>query len=93
MVNLTIRNIPDEIINKIKTLSHLEKRSLNNEILIILEKGLFNEINSRKNKKISKEAQVKLWEKLSGLWQDQRTTKQIIDDIYSQRSKGRDINL
>jgi len=68
MTNITVRNIPDEIIKKIKTLSEVDKRSLNNEILVILEKGLLNEIKNRKYNKISKEAQISIWEKLSGQW-------------------------
>ncbi len=43
-MNLTIRNIPDEIIEKIRTLSQIEKRSLNNEILRIIENGVQTEI-------------------------------------------------
>lgn len=93
MTNLTVRNIPDEIIKKIKTLSELDKRSLNNEILIILEKGLFNEIKNRKYYKISKETQLNIWKKLSGQWEDKRNTKEIIKEIYSNRSLGRDIKL
>jgi plasmid stability protein len=93
MTNLTVRNIPDEIIDKIKTLSELDKRSLNNEILVILEKGLFTEVKTRKYLKISKETQINIWKKLSGLWEDKRSTKEIVDDIYSNRSNGREINL
>ena len=33
-MNLTIRNIPDNVINKIRTVSRMEKRSLNNQINI-----------------------------------------------------------
>ena len=49
MVNLTIRNIPSEIMNIIKTLSQLEKRSINNEVLTIIEKGVQKEIQNYKN--------------------------------------------
>ena len=42
-MNLTIRNIPDDVINKIRTLSQIEKRSLNNEILFVLERGIQKE--------------------------------------------------
>lgn len=42
---------------------------------------------------ISKESQIKLWESLSGQWEDERATGEIIDDIYTARTMGRDINL
>ena len=31
MANITVRNIPDDLLNKLRILSKLEKRSLNNE--------------------------------------------------------------
>lgn len=93
MVNLTIRNIPDEIIKKIRTLSELEKRSLNNEILALLESVLYDEYKKNINRKISKEVQINMWEKISGLWEDKRSTEEIIEDIYSNRSVGREVNL
>lgn len=40
MPNLTIRNIPVDVMNKLKTLSEIERRSINSEILFIIEKGL-----------------------------------------------------
>ncbi|MBP7554151.1 MAG: hypothetical protein KA885_12055 [Spirochaetes bacterium] len=93
MINLTVRNIPDEIIKKIRTLSKLEKRSLNNEILVILENVLYDEYKRNRNRKISKEVQINMWEKISGLWEDKRNTKEIINDIYSNRSPGREVDL
>ncbi len=95
MVNVTIRNIPDEIMNIIKTLSQLEKRSINNEILTILEKGIQKEIKQYKDNDnyISPNTQIKLWTQLANQWEDSRSTKEIIDDIYNNRTLGRNINL
>ncbi|MBP9887286.1 MAG: Arc family DNA-binding protein [Leptospiraceae bacterium] len=93
MSNLTIRNIPTEMMNKIKTLSEIQKRSMNSEILFILEKGLLFENLQKSDKLLSKDTQVKIWNKLSGKWKDKRKTSEIIDDIYSTRSKGREFSL
>lgn len=49
MANITVRNIPDELLNKLRTLSILGKRSLNSEILMVLEKGLSKESIRAKN--------------------------------------------
>jgi len=43
MKSITVRNIPDELLDRLRTLSVLERRSLNNEILMVLEKGLTRE--------------------------------------------------
>ncbi len=94
-MNLTIRNIPDEIIEKIRTLSQIEKRSLNNEILRIIENGVQKEITRawKEEKNITKETQIKIWSKLANEWDDDRTTEEIIKDIYINRTLGREIEL
>ena len=94
-MNLTIRNIPDDVINKIRTLSQMEKRSLNNEILFVLEQGIQEEVqhffNIKRN--ISKNVQISIWKKLSKEWQDDRSTSEIINDIYNSRTLGREFQL
>ena len=95
MANITIRNIPDEIFEQIKKLSSVEKRSINNELLVIIEKGTQSEIiqfNQLKHH-IPKSVQINLWKNLSGSWEDDRTTDEIIAEIYNSRTQGRDINL
>jgi len=92
-MNLTIRNIPEYIIKKIKTLSEIEKRSLNSEILILLEKGLLKESRLTENRFINNETQARIWNKLSGEWKDKRNTDEIIEDIYSSRSAGREFSI
>ncbi|MFQ5685159.1 MAG: hypothetical protein ACE5GV_00725 [Candidatus Scalindua sp.] len=94
-MNITVRNIPEEIVRKIRTLSQMEKRSLNNEILILLERSVQEEVNqvTMRKKNISKETQVNIWKKLSNEWDDQRSTKEIIDDIYNNRTLGREVIL
>ena len=94
-MNITVRNIPDEIIRKIRTLSQMGKRSLNNEILLLLERSVQEEINyhSAQKKNISKETQLNIWKNLKNQWDDNRSTKEIIEDIYNNRTLGREIEL
>jgi plasmid stability protein len=95
MASITVRNIPDEVLGKIKALSSLERRSVNNEILVILERGTFDEYEDKlqKRKYLSKSTQLEIWKRLAGSWEDSRSTKEIIDDIYANRTAGRDVNL
>ncbi len=95
MANLTVRNIPDELLNKIRLLSIIEKRSVNSEILMVLEKGLSKEsdsVNYVKNQ-LSNDTQIKLWQNLGGRWKDSRSTAEIISDIIGSRSQGRRVDL
>ena len=96
MPSITVRNIPENIFSRIKNLSSLEKRSINNEILIIMESGLASESESiYKSSKgtIPKELQLRIWDDLSGKWEDDRTTAKIKENILISRTLGRDINL
>lgn len=95
MANITIRNIPDDIFSKIKKLSDIEKRSLNNQLLVIIEQGTAKmmEIKKKEIKYIPKSIQVNLWKSISKTWKDDRSTKEIIKDIYENRTIGREIEL
>jgi plasmid stability protein len=94
-MNLTIRNIAENVIKKIRILSQMKKRSLNNEILFILESGVQEEVKHllKIKRKISKNIQVQIWERLSREWQDDRSTEDIIKDIYNSRTLGREFQL
>ncbi len=95
MANITIRNIPDDVFSKIKKLSDIERRSINNQLLIIIERGTAEmmERKKRENKNIPKSIQISLWKNMSGTWKDDRSTKEIINDIYKNRTIGREIEL
>jgi plasmid stability protein len=95
MASITVRNIPDEVLKRLKALSSIDRRSLNNEILIILERGTFTEYEEKLSmqKAISKSTQLEIWKAISGKWEDDRSAKDIVDDIYSHRTIGRDVKL
>jgi hypothetical protein len=96
MPNVTIRDIPEDVLNKIKILSQTRRRSINNELLLIIENGLRYyacDNASRNNSTVSKDVQLSIWSNLSGKWEDTRETDSIINDIYENRTKGRDIEL
>ena len=95
MASLTVRNIPEDILERIRALSTAERRSLNNEILVILERGTSLEYEEKMNrhKFLSKSTQMELWEQLLGTWKDSRSASEIIEDIYSLRTGGRDVEL
>jgi plasmid stability protein len=95
MKSITLRNIPDQLLDRLRTLSIIEKRSLNNEILIVLEKGLTRESENKTNFKdhLTMDTQIKIWQNLCGQWKDNRSTDEIIRDIIGSRSEGRSVDL
>lgn len=95
MANITIRNIPDSVLEKIRTLSSIERRSINSELLLIIETGLNEETKRKGNTEniLPKETQLEIWNKLIGKWEDERSSNEIIKDIYERRTSGRKIDL
>jgi plasmid stability protein len=95
MTNITIRNIPDSISKKLKILSEIERRSLNSELLVALESGV-EEIERRlklQKPPMSSKEQIAAWKELGGKWKDKKSKKAQIDEIYHDRTLGRDISL
>lgn len=95
MANITIRNIPDDVFERIRRLSSVERRSLNSELLLIIERGAAKEMaeKMKTRKNLSKSMQTHLWKNLSGKWIDTRSTEEIIDDIRASRTPGREFHL
>jgi plasmid stability protein len=95
MANLTVRNIPEALLEKLRLLSEIERRSLNSELLVVIEAGL-NHLEKRPvspSFHISAETQVSLWGEISGKWKDQRSKEEQIRETYEARTLGRDFSL
>jgi len=98
MVSITLRNIPEEILKRIRIFATRERRSLNSELLILIENGLSLKItndtsNSDQtqplgNGSISAVMREKLWQEIAGAWKDERNLQTIITESYATRSKG-----
>lgn len=88
MVSLTLRNIPEELLKRIKIFASGSRRSMNSELLVILEEG----IASRTSKGITTTAnglspagREKIWTELCGEWKDSRKTQAVIEQVYTLR--------
>ena len=95
MANITIRDIPDDVFGKIKRLSAIEKRSVNSELLVIIDRGTSLEVEEtiKRVKRIPPSIQINLWKNLTRTWADKRSTEEILEDIYSARTAGREFKL
>jgi len=78
MASITIRNIPDELLDKIKERAKRERRSLNNEIIKILEDSATD-----------KESILKFIEN----WEVDEGFMKSLDDIKKTRTSGKNITL
>jgi len=97
MASLTLRDIPNEVMETIKLLSKRERRSLNKEFIVVVERGLRTSLDDAGHmaakQHIPRNLQNDLWKDLCGKWEDVRSTKEIVSDIRDQRTLGREVRL
>ena len=96
MASMTVRDIPGEMLDKIRILSERERRSLNKEFLVIVEDGLKTHTAAlERNRECgpTTSLQVALWRDIAGKWEDERSTDEIIADIRRHRTAGREVRL
>ena len=98
MVSITLRNIPEEILKRIRIFATRERRSLNSEMLILIENGLAlkitNETSSADQTQLPSSGSMssvmreKLWQEIAGAWKDDRALQTIITESYATRTRG-----
>lgn len=85
MPTLTIRDLPTDVLDRLRRRAAEERRSLNQEAIHLIELALRAHM-------FSPAAQVEAWLSL-GRWKSKRSAKQEIAAIYKARTPGRPVNL
>lgn len=95
MANLTVRSIPAATLGRVRALAVVDRRSLNSEILVLIERGLGCERPEtlRPGSVPDAATQLGLWRPLCGAWQDERSAVEITADIRAHRTPGRAVDL
>ena len=95
MSSLTLKNVPDPLLERLRTLAELNRRSLNQQAIQLLEVALQTTNDNEKEEIESRlaAAQVEAWKVLSGRWKSKKTIKEEIADIYRHRTRGRPVDL
>ena len=94
MASVTIKDLPDDLLARLRERAAADKRSLNREVLHLLDTALSG---AREADLVRHERQardhVRLWSALAGRWQSNRDTASEIKNVYARRTKGRAVNL
>ncbi len=95
MANLTVRNIPERALERIRERAVAERRSLNNEIVVLLEQAVASPLPAVEGsiRAMPLTEQFQRWTVLCGRWHDERSWQEIAADIASQRTTGREVTL
>ena len=96
MASMTVRDIPGEMLDRIRVLSERERRSVNKQFLVIVEDGLRARTAALERGRAAgptPDLQLALWRDIAGKWEDKRSTKEIVADIRRHRTVGREVRL
>jgi hypothetical protein len=92
VVTITLKNVPDDLVTRLRSLASEEGRSLNEQIVHLLDSALGAGSGERVLITES-ERQAAAWRRLAGRWESQESAEEEIAKIYASRTEGRKIEL
>jgi plasmid stability protein len=94
MAAITLKNVPDRLLSKLRKTAATNRRSLNQHVLSLLSAGTDPEVNATTPREAAPaEAQLEAWRELCGSWKSDDSAKREVGRIYARRSRGRKVNL
>lgn len=92
MASLTIKNVPDHLLKRLRATAAEQRRSLNQQVIVLLESALTDTgDDARRRLEEHTKAQAAAWERLAGRWSD--AEDDLAAHIYESRSGGRPVGL
>jgi hypothetical protein len=89
----TLKNLPPKLLRSLRSAAEHDRRSLNQEIIHLLELALQLRERSRARAAQDVEAQLAVWRELAGKWQSDLDPDVEADRIMSARTGGRKVEL
>lgn len=96
MSSLTLKDLPDDLLQRLRERARQQRRSLNREAIMLLEQALAPEAGAAPASLAEAEraAQLVAWERLGGRWPGGDTALDaMVADIYDARTEGREVDL
>ena len=94
VASITIKNIPDRLLARLREQAATENRSMNREIFRLLDLCLSTDrARPPEHRRTLADAQVQAWSRLGGRWISDDPVDDEIAAIYAARSGGREIEL
>lgn len=89
MPSITLKDVPKKLLDRLRAAAARERRSINQEALVLLEGGL-SAIETAEERA---RRQVEAWRALAGTWVSDETFEREVAAIYEGRTMGRDADL
>ena len=94
MASLTIRHVPDEVLEKLRARARADRRTLDSEVIHLLGVALATgDGGTASDQAEAGRAQVEAWRRLAGRWQSDVDSHEEIESLYAARTRGRIVEL
>jgi len=87
--SITLKDVPEALLLRLRAAAAHERRSLNQQALVLLEGGLVASETAEERA----HRQVQAWRALAGAWVSDREFDAEIAEVYAARTPGRDVDL
>lgn len=92
MSSITIKDIPDQLLNRVRERAAADRRSINKEFIQLVETALRGEQAAPVFQE-QIEQQTALWSELAGKWASDDDAAAEVREIYAARTTGRSVDL
>ena len=93
MSSMTIKDIPDVLLDQVRRDAERHHRSVNKAFIHLVEQGLHGQLPTQEYDPREAVRQVALWTELAGQWESDQTSEDEIRSLYEGRSLGREVQL
>jgi plasmid stability protein len=94
MPTITIKNVPESLLKRLRAYAEADARSLNRELIYLLEEALLNRESAEGEESMEALArrQAAAWRALGGTWESELVPEEEGRAIMDSRTLGRDID-
>lgn len=91
MASITLKNVPDELLEDLRETALEERRSINQQALQLLVEALGTRKRTGRTPKAR--GQLAAWRALAGKWRSDEDAATEVKRVYTMRSRGRKVDL
>ena len=92
MASLTLKDLPDDLLEALRRAAERDRRSLSQQVIHLLASALGTRPVRSEGAAADAEAQVAEWRKLAGSWVSDVDERTEVDELLDRRTAGRKVD-